>query len=187
MAKEFKLSEHFKNIISTDEADVWASYRFALFRESYKNAFIDYKLMGFCQDIQLQEYRTTQVVREIGSLLTYYLPGPFQSSLSLNKILIFDEAIISATRDNVSKLEMDLFKAFGKSTNFILFAFAPKDGYKLNNTTGIDASIVGKVRMEKARIIKEIKIQDKSLNIVAGQPVIVESATFLFSKIEDVA
>lgn len=181
MATEWNLDQEVEKMISSNESALLTSYRFALYRESYVGGAVEYIPTGLLQDITLQEYRMTQPVREIGSLVPIYLPGPFQGSISLNKILIFDEGLIAATHDNVSKLEMDLLQTFGKYSNFILVAFDPKETDLLNDITGFGASIVGKTRIEKA------KIQDKSLNVSAGQPVIVESATFLFTKMEDIA
>jgi hypothetical protein len=181
MATEWNLDQEVEKMISTNDSELLASYRFALYRESVINGSVEYIPMGLLQDITLQEYRMTQPIKEIGSLVPIYLPGPFQGSISLNKVLVFNEGIIAATHNDVSKLEMDLLQTFGKTTNFILVAFDPKEADLLNDITGFSASIVGKSRIEKA------KIQDKSLNVSAGQPVVIESATFLFTKIEDIA
>lgn len=181
MAKEWKLEQNVEKMISNNEANLLASYRFALYKEAPKSSTADPEPIGLLQNIQIQESRMNQPVSEIGSLLPKYLPGPFQGSLSLSKVLIFNESILSATHNNVNKLEMDLLETFGRATNFILIAFDPSDATKLNDMTGSGAKIVGKARIEKA------KIQNKSLNITAGQPVVIESASFQFVKIEDIA
>jgi hypothetical protein len=177
--KEWKLDQNVEKMLSPKESDLLSSYRFAIAIDDGNGSQI---AIGMLQDFQLQEARMNQPVSEIGSLLPKYLPGPFQGSISLSKVLLFEEGILSATHNDISGLEMDILSTFGKATDLYIYAFDPKttSGADKNNLTGSSASIVGKAKIEKA------KIQNKSLNISAGQPMVIESASFQFVKITDV-
>ncbi|GEM_PF-3137101 len=176
---EWRLDKNVEKMISEKDASLLTSYRFVLY--VYKDG--EPIPIGLVQDVQIQEGRMNQPVGEIGSLLAKNIPGPFQGFLAINKILVFQESLISATHDlgpNGSNLELDLLQTFGRHSDFLLVAFDPDQPDELNTDSGVGANIIGRARINKA------KIQNKSLSAIAGQPQVIESATFQFVDIEDI-
>lgn len=139
----------------------------------------DFKPVGLIQSAGWQENKEVNKIYEIGSITPYMVPGRTQGALSISRLMIsgndFLNTIYHGTGAEIAQKDFIVSLA---DINIPLYLMFVTTGNKAKNETK------SKVY---SRVFEECFITGRSESISAGQSIIVESASIIYSRISDAA